>query len=168
MNILLFWFILLYYYIINNKMDKSPIVQPEYLHLHNDFYTLFNFVKIRYIRNVLRWNYDFSKSRLFMTKFDYKYANENNCIPNFKKMQTECRIFEAKYKNGIWDYKMENKYVHFLRVSIKEIIDNLMYPISNVRQDCINIQNKYRENEHLYGPQFEEETESDDDDDESE
>jgi len=141
-------------------MDNTPIVSPEFMHLHNDFTTLFNFVKIRYIRNVLRWNYDFSKSRLFMTKFDYAYANENECIPNFKKMQTECRIFEAKYKNGIWDFRMENKYVHFLIVSIKEIIDNLIVPISNVCQDCMNIKNKYRENEHLYGPQFEEETES--------
>ena len=149
-------------------MDNTPILKPEFMHLHNDFYTLFNFVKIRYIRNVLRWNYDFSKSRLFMTKFDYAYANENECIPNFKKMQTEARFFEGKYKNGIWDFRMENKYVHFLIVSIKEIINNLIYPISNVHQDCMNIMNKYRENEHLYGPQFEEETETESEDEDVE
>ncbi len=143
-------------------MDKTPIVSPEFMHLHNDFTTLFSFVKIRYIRNVLRWNYDFSKSRLFMTKFDYPYANENKCIENFKKMQSEARMFESKYKTGNWDFRMENKYVHFLIVSIKEIIDNLMIPISNIRQDCIDIKNKYREHEYLFGPYFEEDTETED------
>jgi hypothetical protein len=147
-------------------MDKTTIVQPEFMHLHKDFTILFAFVKVRYIRNVLRWNYDFSKSRLFMTKFDYVYANENDCIPNFKKMQSECRIFESKYKNGNWDFRMENKYVHFLIVSIKEIINNLMIPIGNICQDCMNIKYKYRENEYLFGPQFEDDTETEEDDDE--
>ncbi len=152
-------------------MEKSPILKPEFIHLHKDFNTLFSFVKIRYIRNVLRWNYDVSKSRLFMTKFDYAYANENECIPNFKKMQSESRIFASKYKNGNWDYKMENNYIHFLKVSIKEIINNLIIPISNRSQECIDIVNKYRENEYLFGPQFEEETETEtdsEDDDEHE
>jgi len=151
---------------IPTTTNLNPIVPSEYLHLHNDFTTLFNFVKIKYIRNVLRWNYDFSKSRLCMTKFNYDYANENECIPNFKKMQSEARIFESKYKHGIWDYKMENKYAHFLRVSIKEIINNLIVPVSDVRQDCIMIMKKYREDEYMYGPQFEDDDDEDEDDDE--
>jgi hypothetical protein len=146
----------------DNIIILNEIVPPEYLHLHNDFNKVFNFVKIKYIRNVLRWNYNFKNPNLIMTKFNYSYANNNDCIPHFKKMQSQTRIYELKFKNNNdeWNYKMQNQYIHFLTVSMKEIIKNLIYPISDVQPEIREIINNYKKNEYLYGPQFED---SDDD-----
>ena len=147
-----------------SELQYQSMAPPEFQHLHNDFNKLFGFVKIRYIRNVLRWNYDFSRSRLYMTKFDYKYANENDCIPIFKRMQSEGRSFESKYKSKGWNFQYQNKYIKFLIASMKEIVTNLIVPISGVPNDMYSIVQKYRDNEEWYGPQFEE---SDDEEDNS-
>jgi hypothetical protein len=148
---------------MDNLTEYTNMVPPEFHHLHRDFNKVFNYVKIRYIRNVLRWNYDFSKSRLFMTKFDYKYSNENDCIPNFKKMQSEGRYFIAKYKDKDWNFQLENKYIKYLVASIREIITNLIVPISRVPEEIYSIVEKYRNNEDLYGPQFDESSDDEND-----
>lgn len=150
---------------MDNLTEYTDMAPQEFNHLHNDFNTVFTFVKIRYIRNVLRWNYDFSKSRLYMTKFNYAYANENDCIPIFKRMQSEGRFFTAKYKNKDWTFQLQNKYIKYLDASMRELVTNLIVPISNIPDDIYSIVEKYRNNEDLYGPQFDESSDDGDIDD---
>jgi hypothetical protein len=78
-------------------------------------------------------------------------------------MQSEGRYFIAKYKDKDWNFQLENKYIKYLVASIREIITNLIVPISRVPEEIYSIVEKYRNNEDLYGPQFDESSDDEND-----
>jgi hypothetical protein len=119
---------------------------PENLNqYHIDFYKIYGFIKIKYIRNSYRWNSTFRNERIVMTKFDYSYANENHCFDNFAAMQHFLRKFQKSYKNKKWNLKIEDEYVDFIKKSMKEMINNVSVPVRDVRGDIMNIIDKYRD-----------------------
>ena len=125
------------------------MVPEESYQLHIDFYKLFGYIKIKYIRNSYRWRSTFKNERIIMTKFDYSYANENDCFDNFAAMQHFIRKFQKSYKMKIWNTRIESEYVEFIKKSIIEIITNLIVPVSDLRSDIYCILNKYRDEANL-------------------
>jgi hypothetical protein len=121
------------------------MVPENFNQYHIDFYKIFGFIKIKYIRNSYRWNSHFRNDRIVMTKFDYEYANENQCFDNFSAMQHFIRKFQKTYKAKRWNIKIEDEYVDFIKKSMKELINNVSVPVRDVRTDIMNLIDKYRD-----------------------
>jgi hypothetical protein len=121
------------------------MVPEEFSEVHIDFYKLFAYIKIKYIRNSYRWRSTFKNQRIIMTKFDYSYANENDCFDNFAAMQHFVRKFQKIHKSKVWNIRIESEYVDFIKKSMREIITNLIVPVSDLRSDIYYILKKYRD-----------------------
>jgi hypothetical protein len=80
-----------------------------------------------------------------MTKFDYSYANDNDCFDNFSAMQHFIRKFQKAHKAKTWNVLVESEYVDFIKKSMKEIITNLIVPVSDLRSDIVAILDTYRD-----------------------
>lgn len=134
---------------MNFELEENfyGMVPDNFYQYHIDFYKIFGFIKIKYIRNSYRWNCHFRNERMVMTKFDYSYANENECFDNFAAMQHFLRKFQKSYKNKIWNLKIEDEYVEFIKKSMKEMIINVSVPVRDMRSDIMNLIDKYRDDQ---------------------